>query len=330
MADDLDRFFAEEEARGTRFLDPACDPPLGRGVKYDRNPILLAPDPTHHICHPQIVVRSDKLHLFYLHYDEQRPPAARLALATSRDGLRWERYGGNPILAPTPGAWDSWRTGYHSIVETSGHYHLYYSGVRKEDRGGWYGIGLATSTDLMHWEKHPGNPVLEPTGTGFESLQTQVPCVIIDRGTWYLYYLGQDGPTGHIGLATSKDGICWNRYGSNPVLKRDESSWDSLRLSPQTVLKYGDRYFMFYNGYDGDIYSSAVAISDDLIRWEKYEGNPTFTVDRPSSWESVIVDHQFCMPFRGKYTIWYSAADDVTQHIGLAFLAEPEEQRNHR
>ena len=78
---------------------------------------------------------------------------------------------------------------------------------------------------------------------------------------------------------------------------------------------------MFYNGFAGDVYSSGIAVSEDLRNWGKYESNPIFTVTRPESWESRIVDHQFCLPFEDRYYVWYSGANDISQHVGLAFLA---------
>ena len=314
---DLTRFFSTTPAR---FLDPASHPPLGPALKYDRNPVLLAPAPTAHTCHRQVIREADRFYMIYVQYDEVRPPNACLELAISTDGADWEIHPESPVLSPSPGAWDGWRTSYHSIARVGDTYYLYYTGIGDVFKD--YGIGLATSRDLVHWERHPDNPLLTPLGSGFEKTAIQVPCVYVEDGEWHLYYLGMDGPNGHIGHATSSDGVHWQRDGSNPVLSRDESSWDGLRISPQNILKHGDTYYLFFNGFDGDVYSSAIATSDDLVQWMKYEGNPIFTVDRPNSWESLIVDHQFCMPVGDKYYIWYSAADDVSQHIGLAFLVD--------
>ncbi len=321
MPSTLDRFLSAASSAGTRFLNPSSDPPLGPGLAYRGNPVYHAPDPTAHICHPQVIREAGRFWMFYVHYDEERPPNACLELATSSDGLSWEAHPESPVLTPSPGSWDAWRASYHSIVKVGDTFYLYYTGIRKTFSD--YGIGLATSQDLIHWNKHPANPLLTPLGSGFEKTAIQVPCVFVDGDIWHLYYLGMDGPNGHIGHATSVDGIGWERDPANPVLSRDESSWDSLRISPQNILKHGATYYLFYNGYDGDIYSSAIATSDDLFHWRKYDGNPIFTVDRPVSWESRIVDHQFCMPVDDKYHIWYSAADDVTQSIGLAFLVAP-------
>ena len=80
---------------------------------------------------------------------------------------------------------------------------------------------------------------------------------------------------------------------------------------------------MFYTADHSDMdgYSGGIAVSSDLRNWTKYMGNPILS---PSSagWDSWFVDHQFCMPFDGKYWVWYSGEDHGTnQYIGVGFLA---------
>ena len=139
MASNLSRFFAE--SGGTRFLSPASDPPLGPALKYSRNPIFFAPAPTAHICHPQVVFEAGRFWMFYVHYDEVRPPNACLELATSTDGLEWAVHPDSPVLTPSTDAWDAWRTSYHSIVKVDDIFYLYYTGIQETFKE--YGIGLA-------------------------------------------------------------------------------------------------------------------------------------------------------------------------------------------
>jgi predicted GH43/DUF377 family glycosyl hydrolase len=319
--DYLHPFFSELEREGLRFLNPARDAPLGVGVKYRYNPVLYAPSPTHHICHPQVVYSGDQFYMFYVHYDENRPPNACIDLATSQDGLVWTRHKENPVLFPTSGEWDSSRVSYHTIIKVGDIYHMYYTGTAAHGPANCR-IGKATSDDLVNWKKHPDNPVFEHERGNSGGRQIQVPCVSIDKDVWNMLYMEQDGLAGNIALASSPDGLHWTRNPESPVLRTDQASWDGLRISPQEVIRFHGDYYLFYNGFDGDIYSAGIAISRNLIQWRKFAENPIVTVDRPSSWESRIVDHQFCLPFDGKYYVWYSAANDVTQHIGLAFLAE--------
>ncbi|MDQ3864424.1 MAG: glycosyl hydrolase family 32, partial [Actinomycetota bacterium] len=68
-------------------------------------------------------------------------------------------------LNPGPeGSWDDLALWTGSVVERDGQWHMLYTGINKrEEREGLtvQRIGLATSTDLISWEKHPQNPLIE-------------------------------------------------------------------------------------------------------------------------------------------------------------------------
>ena len=233
----LQQFFAAQEAQGTRFLDPQRDAPLGRVVKYDQNPILLGPTPTEQgteICHPQVWNESGTLYMSYVHYATgviAPPTTASLDLATSTDGLNWTK-AASPILTPSSTGWDNWRVGYHSMVKVGSTYYLYYTGMDSTAHN-WDGIGVATSTDLTHWTKYSANPLLTPLYSGYEQTSILEPYVFIDSGTWYMYYMGRNNGNlvGNIMLATSSDGINWQRQ-AEPVLRSDPNSWDSQEIAP--------------------------------------------------------------------------------------------------
>jgi beta-fructofuranosidase len=58
-------------------------------------------------------------------------------------------------LQPSPtGAWDDYTTWTGSIIQRQGLWHLFYTGGNRAENGLIQRIGLATSTDLLHWEKH--------------------------------------------------------------------------------------------------------------------------------------------------------------------------------
>lgn len=104
-------------------------------------------------------------HLFHLQAPstlepEQRHWSATVGHATSRDLVHWRPH--PTALGPGPdGAWDDlavW-TG-HALPHGDG-FAMLYTGTNRAENGRIQRIGLATSADLDHWERHPGNPVLE-------------------------------------------------------------------------------------------------------------------------------------------------------------------------
>jgi predicted GH43/DUF377 family glycosyl hydrolase len=88
-------------------------------------------------------------------------------------------------------------------------------------------IGLAASDDLLHWQLT--EPILLPQdGAEWEHGGLYRPDLLLDRGTYYLYYNAKtdvlpesDGGGWHeqTGVATSKDLKTWTRYQGNPILR---------------------------------------------------------------------------------------------------------------
>jgi beta-fructofuranosidase len=121
-----------------------------------------------------LVRDGDDHHVFYLQAPtEIGDPHARhwnvsIGHAVSQDLVEWEPL--PDALAPgEPGTWDDASTWTGSIIGNDGRWFLLYTGTSKADGGLVQRIGLAASTDLMTWQKHPG-PVLEADPRWYETL----------------------------------------------------------------------------------------------------------------------------------------------------------------
>jgi beta-fructofuranosidase len=81
--------------------------------------------------------------------------------AVSQDLRHWEVL--PDALRPSPAgtdAWDNYTTWTGSIIQHGGLWHLFYTGGNRAERGLVQRAGLATSHDLIHWERHPANPLI--------------------------------------------------------------------------------------------------------------------------------------------------------------------------
>jgi predicted GH43/DUF377 family glycosyl hydrolase len=138
-------------------------------------------------------------------------------------------------------------------------------------------IGLATSSDLLHWQL--GEPILRPEdGADWERGGLYRPDLMLDSGTYYLYYNAKTanlpaseggGWREQTGVATSKDLKTWVRYAHNPIVPngpRGSATYpeanpiskkqpatpdarDSRFASNPYVVKNGREYAMFYYGF---------------------------------------------------------------------------------
>jgi predicted GH43/DUF377 family glycosyl hydrolase len=161
-------------------------------------------------------------------------------------------------------------------------------------------IGLARSHDLLHWSLT--EPILFPAdGAPWEHGGLYRPDLLLDRGTYYLYYNAKtdnlpksEGGGWHeqTGVATSMDLKTWTRYAGNPILGNgprgsatypatnplhDQSpptpdARDSRFASNPYVVKNGARYAMFYYGLRYERPGRACelfAIGDDPFHFTK-------------------------------------------------------------
>src|ERR1700741_145211 len=81
----------------------------------------------------------------------------RYGLARTSDGTTWEEVG--DILSPVSSTWEEslWAG---SISKQDKGFVIYYTAVTIAGRHNSCKIGKAYSSDLIHWEKDPANPVL--------------------------------------------------------------------------------------------------------------------------------------------------------------------------
>jgi predicted GH43/DUF377 family glycosyl hydrolase len=103
------------------------------------------------VADPYVVRIERYFYLFYLGQDRAR--RQRLGVARSTDGLRWEKLRANPVLElGDAGAFDENGLGEPAVWNSHGFYWMLYTGRdTSENRR----LGLARSTDGVHWRKLP-------------------------------------------------------------------------------------------------------------------------------------------------------------------------------
>jgi len=184
----------------------------------------------------------------------------------------------NPVLTPSSGQWDSGAIDQCSVIYVNGTYFLYYEGDTSGNIWTDCQIGVATSTDGIHWTKYSGNPIISRTGSGwFNSLMNPVVCYV--NSTFYMVYMGvQSNYTSAAFLATSKDGFHFTPYSSSPVLD-DNSAWVGRYVETASLSYFGGYFYLYYNrnAEGGALRSTGVARSTNCITWTKCAQNPVLT-----------------------------------------------------
>jgi beta-1,2-mannobiose phosphorylase / 1,2-beta-oligomannan phosphorylase len=117
--------------------------------KKDGQPISPGPRGT-----PAVWVEGDTWYLFYERSD------LGIWLATSKDGQTWKNLQDDPVIPIGPEAYDSQAVALNQVVKRDGFYYGFYHANAHRPWKDWT-TDVARSRDLVHWEKYPGNPLIE-------------------------------------------------------------------------------------------------------------------------------------------------------------------------
>ncbi|MDZ4800615.1 MAG: hypothetical protein SGI92_20855 [Bryobacteraceae bacterium] len=120
------------------------------------------------VADPCVIRIGSTYVMYYLGQDRAR--RQQLGVARSTDGVKWEKFRGNPVLElGPPGAFDETGLGEPAVwQEQSSYWMLYTARDPKEFRR----LGLARSQDGVRWERVTAKPVL----TGDQPWNSAVVC----------------------------------------------------------------------------------------------------------------------------------------------------------
>lgn len=266
---------------------------------------------------PYVVEHDGLWWMFYAGIGDDGVQRICLATARPEKPREWNRIG--PILPNgAAGSFDEQSATYPRIHRFSDRWHLYYSG-RSRRRGAqhfseYYGIGLAQSFDLQHWEKYSDEPVLDGTGiVEYPDNQSLVglgnildpDMMSVDTAQrsdkFRMYYTllpGKEDPdwkkngTWHviehklIASAESVDGIHWTDRRVVMERRRDVASED-IAVVGMNVWKTPSHFHAVYTGLGSRTgsYVLAEAVSQDGLNWDRGAGS-NISMTSPSADDS--------------------------------------------
>ncbi|MCS7001395.1 MAG: glycosyl hydrolase [Dehalococcoidia bacterium] len=311
--------------------------------------LVLGPGPegwwdSERVSSPQVKIMPDGTYRMWYYgrdatFDRQiNLPTGRTGLATSTDGIHWERVRGpltmGAVLDPSdnPNRFDCAHVGVTDIVEDSGLLWMWFLGGDNEltdmapfgmpafkAKGIRMLPGCAISRDGVHWTRLEGpyrGAFLEPGGPDdFDALFCAWPRVVKGYdGMWRMYYHALHPKRGFIvGVATSPDGLRWEKRG--PILGPGApGSFDERGISCRHVILHDGGYLMFYEATNqSGYYCIGLATSDDGLTWRKDDVNPVFCHAPKGSgrWDARAVGTPCVVPMPdGSFRMYYIGANE--------------------
>jgi hypothetical protein len=121
---------------------------------------------------PTVWIENGKSYLFY----EQLDKGVWLATTSDVDSRVWTNVQDEPVLVPGPAEYDKEMIAFNQVIRYKHAYYAFLHGSGDSAAPRTWTTNIARSTDLVHWDKYPGNPLLEdnkssgivvPVGQGF-------------------------------------------------------------------------------------------------------------------------------------------------------------------
>lgn len=239
-----------------------------------------------------------------------------------------------PILElGDPGTFDEHGIIPHPPIVVNGKIYLYYVGwSRRVNTPYALNIGLSISDDGINYKKYCKGPILGVDR--FDHLSVTGPGIIFHDGTFYLFYTaglnwfmlnGRWEHTYTLRLATSKDGINWDRTFKNILEPKNEYECTSA----PTVVRIGDEFHLWYS-YKGsfdfraggaDSYRIGYATSKDLLNWERKDDRAGIDIStNPGDWDHEMVEYSDVIQVGDKYYLFYNGNGFSESGFGYAEL----------
>jgi predicted GH43/DUF377 family glycosyl hydrolase len=237
------------------------------------------------------VVWNGTSYLMYYSATNTTSISSSIGLATSADGMHWQKNAANPILTPGPGVYDRLWVKYASVIFDGVSYKMWYSG-RSASTTGLYPrvIGFANSSDGIHWKKYAGNPVLVENGPVWYFVQHSS---VVKSSGGYLMAMSEDGHS--IRYATSKDGLTWEK-GQTPLINNTvggtgverDADYPSLLVGPFDLRLY---YTQFNSSLVGQPIPIRIEMANCPISLLPVATQSTITKTQTTTTESAVTSY---------------------------------------
>jgi beta-fructofuranosidase len=173
---------------------------------------------------------------------------------------------------------------------------MLYTGANREEEGKYQRIGLATSNNLINWQKYSDNPLIEPDSRWYETYDPEIwfdqawrdPWVFEHEGVFHAYITGRanhgkKNERGVIAHATSPDLLHWELHP--PSTPPGEFGY----LEVPQLVKIQGRWYLFFSTTK-NLYSEA-RLARPGIKQET--GTHYFIADHPLGPFEFLTDEFF-------------------------------------
>lgn len=196
------------------------------------------------------------------------PQGWAIGIAESRDLKEWTKVG--EILPEQECEKNGLVNG--RIILLDGKLHLFYNVYGNGPKDA---LCHATSTDGLHFQRNPTNPIWHPSGAWNNGRAIDVD--VVEAGEQLIMLYATRDPRGKIQMLHAIGAPLHSDYGRDkwkslidgPVMK-PELPWETKCIEAPSIVKRDGKFYLFYGGgYNNDPQQIGCAVSDDAIHYQR-------------------------------------------------------------
>jgi beta-xylosidase len=263
---------------------------------------------------PSVVRFGDSYWMYYSIPPKRSGGPWGIGIAKSADLGNWTRAGEMEPVQPierdgicAPGA---------RVI--GGKVHLFYQNYTASPKDA---ICHAVSTDGIHFDRDPSNPVFRPTGNWNNGRAIDAEVFEWHGKVWML--CATRDPAGKLQMITGatadpKSSLgrgTWTQIGDGPLLK-PVLPWEQKCTEAPTIAVRGDKLVLFYAGaYNNAPQQIGVAESVDGIHWKRQSDRPLVANGPPGSWNHSESGHPgYFQDQDGRSYLFFQGNNDGGKH----------------
>lgn len=257
------------------------------------------------------VIRKGEEYFFYYSGFQMLDGKEKLAVGISRtkDLEHYEFEGFLPLTQEC----EANGVGAPAAYLEDGVIHLFYQTYGNRERDA---ICHATSTDGVHFEKDPTNPIFRPTDDWCCGRAIDADVVAFgDKLFLYIATRDKDFRVQMLGAASAKLGSdysrsSWKQEIASPVLK-PEYPWEGDCIEAPATFVHGGKVYLLYGGnYNCHPQQIGYATSTDGVHFEKASDEPFIRPGKPGSWNASESGHPYVFVDGDKIRLFFQGSPD--------------------